>query len=145
MLQEIRLGRLIPEDIMRRWQAWLQELPKLQVSIDRCFKPPNFGEVTSTQLHHFSDASQQGYGAVTYLRITDRSGNTKCSFIMGKSRLAPMTSVTIPRMELSAAVICHARNSVLLFLNRSSGPTAPASCVTLKIKTNDFTHLWQME
>ena len=91
---------------MRRWQAWLQELPKLeQVAIDRCFKPPNFGEVSSTQLHHFSDASQQGYGAVTYLRITDRSGNTKCSFVMGKSRLAPMKSVTVPRMELSAAVV----------------------------------------
>ena len=40
---------VIPEDIMRRWQAWLQELPKLeQVAIDRCFKPPNFGEVSST-------------------------------------------------------------------------------------------------
>ena len=97
---------VIPEDIMRRWQAWLQELPKLeQVAIDRCFKPPNFGEVSSTQLHHFSDASQQGYGAVTYLRITDRSGNTKCSFVMGKSRLAPMKSVTVPIMELSAAVV----------------------------------------
>ena len=97
---------VIPEDIMRRWQAWLQELPKLeQVAIDRCFKPPNFGEVSSTQLHHFSDVSQQGYGAVTYLRITDRSGNTKCSFVMGKSRLAPMKSVTVPIMELSAAVV----------------------------------------
>ena len=97
---------VIPEDIMRHWQAWLQELTKLeQVAIDRCFKPPNFGEVSSTQLHHFSDASQQGYGAVTYLRITDRSGNTKCSFVMGKSRLAPMKSVSFPRMELSAAVV----------------------------------------
>ena len=91
---------------MRRWQAWLQELPRLeQVAIDRCFKPRNFGEVSSTQLHHFSDPSQQGYGAVTYLRITDRSGNTKCSFVMGKSRLAPMKSVTVLRMELSAAVV----------------------------------------
>ena len=91
---------------MHRWQTWLQELPKLeQLSIDRCFKTPNFGEITSTQLHHFADASQQGYGAVTYLRITDVSGNVKCSFVMGKSRLAPIKPVTIPRMELSAAVV----------------------------------------
>lgn len=91
---------------MRHWQAWLQELTKLeQVASDRCFKPPNFGEVSSTQLHHFSDASQQGYGSVTYLRITDHSGNTKCSFVMCKSRLAPVKSVTFPRMELSAAVV----------------------------------------
>lgn len=32
---------VIPEDIMRCWQAWINELPKLeQVAIDRCFKPP---------------------------------------------------------------------------------------------------------
>ena len=96
----------IPAEYMHRWQAWLQELPKLeQLEIDRCFKSADFGEISSSQLHHFSDASQQGYGAVTYLRITDRHGNVKCSFVMGKSRLAPLKPVTIPRMELSAAVI----------------------------------------
>ena len=97
---------VIPKDILRRWQAWLQELPKLEeVTIDLCFKPHIFWEVTSTQLHHFFDASQQGYGAVTYLRITDRSGNSKYSFVMGKSRIAPMKSVIVPRMEHSAAVV----------------------------------------
>ena len=97
---------IIPEEFLRRWRAWLQELPKLeQITIDRCFKAPNFGDVISNHLHHFSDASQKGYGAVTYLRITDNSGNIKCSFVMGKSRLAPMKPVTIPRMELSAAVV----------------------------------------
>ena len=96
----------IPDEFMQRWRTWLQELPKLeQFTIDRCFKTPYFGEITSTQLHHFADASQQGYGAVTYLRITDVSGNVKCSFVMGKSRLAPIKPMTIPRMELSAAVI----------------------------------------
>ena len=34
---------VIPKDILRRWQAWLQELPKLEeVTIDRCFKPHIF-------------------------------------------------------------------------------------------------------
>ena len=96
----------IPAEYMHCWQAWLQELPKLeQLEIDRCFKSADFREISSIQLHHFSDASQQGYGAVTYLRITDHHGNVKCSFVMGKSRLAPLKPVTIPRMELSAAVI----------------------------------------
>ena len=96
----------IPEDYLHRWQAWLQELPKLeQVTIDRCFKSPELEEITSIQLHHFSDASQHGFGAVTYLRVTDHTGTAKCSFAMGKSRLAPIKPVTIPRMELSAAVI----------------------------------------
>ena len=93
----------IPDEFLHRWQAWLQELPKLeQVTIDRCFKSPDLGEITSC---HFSNASHQGYGAVTYLRITGHDGNVKCSFVMGKSRLAPIKPVTIPRLELSAAVI----------------------------------------
>lgn len=91
---------------MHRWQVFLQELPKLeQLTIDRCFKSPVLGEIASCQFHHFSDASQQGYGAVTYLRITGQDGNVKCSFVMGKSRLAPIKPVTIPRPELSAAVV----------------------------------------
>ena len=74
----------IPDEFMPRWQTWLQELPKLeQLTIGPCFKTPQLGEIISTQLHHFTDASQQGYGAVMYLRITDVSGNVKCSFVMG--------------------------------------------------------------
>ena len=96
----------VPEEYLHRWQAWLKELPKLeQLTTDRCFKPLNSKEITSSQLHHFSDASQQGFGMVTYLRVTDRSGAIKSTFVMGKSRLAQIKPVTIPHMELSAAVI----------------------------------------
>ena len=139
---------IIPEDIMHRWQAWLQELPK-QVATDRSFKPPNLGEVTSTQLHHFSDVSHQGYATVTYLRFTDCSGNTKCSFVMGKSRLEPMKSVTVPRMELSAAVVATTLET--MSCEELSLPISElffwtdSTCITLKIKTNDFKHLWQIK
>ena len=96
----------IPEEFLNRWQAWLCDLPQLEtLAIERCFKPSTMPEITSTQLHHFSDASQQGYGAVSYLRVADVAGNVKCSFVMGKSRLAPIKPITIPRMELSAAVV----------------------------------------
>ena len=50
------------------WQKCLQELPRLdQFSIDRCFKLVYFGNVVRIELHHFSDASEQGFGAVSYL------------------------------------------------------------------------------
>ena len=45
------------------------------------------------------------YGAASYLRVEDNEGNVKCSFVMGKARLAPIKPLTIPRMELSAAVV----------------------------------------
>ena len=96
----------IPNEELERWKAWLEVLPKLEeFSIDRCFKPPGFEKVVSCQLHYFSDASQLAYGAVSYLRLVNPRGNVHCSFVMGKSRLAPLKPVTIPRMELSAAVL----------------------------------------
>ena len=65
----------VPEEFLNRWQAWLCNLPQLDtLAIERCFKPSTIQEITSTQLHHFSDASQQGYGAVSYLRVADVAG-----------------------------------------------------------------------
>ena len=91
ILQDLRRLKLdwddkIPEEFLERWQAWLSDLPQLEtVAVQRCFKPASTKETKSTQLHHFSDASQQGYGAVSYIRIEDVLGNVKCSFLMGKS------------------------------------------------------------
>ena len=132
----------IPDEFLYHWQAWLQELPKLeQVTIDRCFKSPDLGEITSCQLHHFSDASQQGYGAVTYLRITGHDGNVKCSFVMGKSRLAPIKPVTIPRLELSAAVVATrlekiSRGELSLPINESFFWT-DSTCVLRYLENQD--------
>lgn len=68
-------------------------------------KPQGFGKIMSVQLHHFSDASQQGYGVVSYLRFLDDKGAIHCTFMMGKARTAPLKTVTIPRLELSAALV----------------------------------------
>ncbi|XP_044182749.1 uncharacterized protein LOC114952001 [Acropora millepora] len=96
----------IPEKELMRWTSWLEELPKLeQFSLERCLKQSDCAGIVSCQLHHFSDASEVAYGAVSYLRLVDSQGNIRCSFLMGKSRLAPLKPLTIPRMELSAAVL----------------------------------------
>ena len=59
----------IPAEDLMEWRKWLTELPTIeQFSIERCIKPENFGDVIHTELHHFSDASEVGYGAVTYLK-----------------------------------------------------------------------------
>lgn len=63
------------------------------------------GRLASAQLHHFADASEEGFGTVTYLLLHDDSGQTHRAFVMGKARVAPLKLVTIPRMELTAAVV----------------------------------------
>ena len=67
--------------------------------------PEGFGPVVLSQLHHFSDASETAYGSVSYLRMRNAEGRVHCAFLFAKSRLAPLKSASIPRLELSAATI----------------------------------------
>ena len=95
----------LPDDLKMCWSRWLIELPKLvNLKIPRCFVPENFGAIKRCELHHFSDASFNGYGQCTYLRIKNEDNNVHCSFVMGKSRVVPKKILTIPRLELAAAV-----------------------------------------
>ncbi|KAK3726167.1 hypothetical protein QZH41_019199, partial [Actinostola sp. cb2023] len=65
----------VPEREQERWNQWLEELPKLkELEVNRCLKLKSFGEVVSAELHNFSDASQLGYGAVSYLRLVNGEG-----------------------------------------------------------------------
>ena len=52
----------------------------------------------SAELHHFSDASQSGYGQCSYLRLMDKKKRVHCSLVIGKARVAPLKLVTIPRL-----------------------------------------------
>lgn len=96
----------IPDNIKMQWEKWRKELHRLKdLSIPRCFKPEEFGQVTSAELHHFSDASTIGYSQCSYLRLKNTQGKIHCSLVMGKSRVTPVKPVTIPRLELTAAVV----------------------------------------
>lgn len=71
----------------------------------RCVQLPGFGPLSQTELHHFSDASEHGYGTVSYLRLTADNHEVHVSFVLGKARVAPLKEMTIPRIELVAAVL----------------------------------------
>ncbi|XP_040928808.1 uncharacterized protein LOC114866078 isoform X1 [Betta splendens] len=104
----------LPEELRTQWTSWLEDLQNLsKVKIKRPYLPVSFYEVKQYQLHHFSDASVTGYGECTYLRAVNADGEVHCSFVMGKARVAPTKVTTVPRLELSAAVVA-ARTSVVL-------------------------------
>ena len=87
------------------WQTWLGTLSHLQnISVNRSFKPQGFGDIHNAKLHIFSIGSELGHGTSAYLRLVDVCGNITCSFVIGKSRLAPIKQVSIPRLELAGAV-----------------------------------------
>ncbi|XP_068676335.1 uncharacterized protein [Montipora foliosa] len=106
LLQELWRKKLpwdqeIPEPYLTQWRRWLGQLPHvITIEIPRCYKTQTLGTRVTVQLHTFADASQHGYAAVSYLRFVDEREMTHCSFVMGKTRNAPIREWTIPRLEL---------------------------------------------
>ena len=96
----------ISDEDGERWEKWKSQLPSLsRISLGRCIKPLYFGDLKFAELHNFADASQIAYGAVSYLRMVDVEDRIHCTFLIGKSRLAHLKPMTVPRLELSAAVL----------------------------------------
>ncbi len=96
----------IDEKELKEWESWIQSLSQLsKIAILRCLKLNLDDEVQNVQLHSFSDASRLGYGTVSYLRLVDVNGKINVAFLIGKSRVTPTKQVTIPRLELTAAVL----------------------------------------
>ncbi|CAI5694728.1 unnamed protein product [Oreochromis niloticus] len=96
----------LTSNLKSRWESWLLDLKNLaDVKIDRCYVPRDFQTVQKYKLHHFSDTSVSGYGVCTYLRAVSEAGQVHCSLVFAKSRVAPTKVTTVPRLELSAAVV----------------------------------------
>lgn len=57
------------------------------------------------EFHGFSDAPQDALGAVFYIRTFHEYADAKIVLLAAKSKVAPVKRQTIPRLELSAAVL----------------------------------------
>lgn len=99
--QKIGWKELIPADIEHDWSDWLSQLPALaKVTFDRKVRLKE-----DTELHVFTDASRKGMGVSVYLRNRIGDGAWEARLFAAKSKVAPMKEETIPRLELSAALI----------------------------------------
>ena len=82
------------------------------LTVQRCYKPSNFGTTSSVSLHHFCDANSFGYGMATYVRQVSDTGKIAVALVMGKSRVTPIKPKTVPRLELDACVLAAEVGSV---------------------------------
>lgn len=57
-----------------------------------------------TELHIFADASKNAFAAVAYLRI-EHEGKVECALVGSKCKVAPQKLMSIPRLELQAAIL----------------------------------------
>jgi transposase InsO family protein len=95
----------VPDNIREVWLKWRLELPSLSAKgIPRCYSPKGCN-IVSTQLHGFCDASEDAYGGVVYLRLTDSKGGVHTSLVMSKTKVSPIKRLTIPRLELCGAEV----------------------------------------
>ncbi|OXA48117.1 uncharacterized protein LOC110855239 [Folsomia candida] len=94
----------ITGECLDNWKMWIHEFESIKnLKIPRCYATFNCEE-SEVELHVFCDASELAYAAAAYLRI-DNGRRIETSLVMAKSRVAPLKSISIPRMELIAAVI----------------------------------------
>ena len=81
------------------------ELPILLTkAVPRCYFPMHL-QVASKNLHGFSDASEDAYAAVVYLRIVGSDGKVHISLVTSKTKVAPIKRLSIPRLELCGALL----------------------------------------
>jgi len=94
----------LPPSLARDWLAFDESLKDVsEFSIPRWFGTSS--SVQGIELHGFSDASQDALGAVLYLRTFHDYADAKVVLLTAKSKVAPVKRQTIPRLELSAAVL----------------------------------------
>jgi len=110
-------GKLILQQLCRKGISWDESLPPLELDQWKCWLTADgFAEsiyykysrymfpryvqtdFENIQVHHFSDASSKGYGTVSYLRVVKEKGEVHCTFLFAKARLAPLKTVSIPRL-----------------------------------------------
>lgn len=94
----------VPPDIHNRWLRLKSQLSNInQLQISRCVK--SRAKSNFIQMHGFCDASQHAYGACVYIRTQIDHDQYRVELLCSKSRVAPLKAVSLPRLELSAALL----------------------------------------
>ena len=98
--------------LLADWVNWTTSMSSLRpLIIPRCYNVESASSL-GIGLHIFADASELAFGAVGFLRF-DRPDGVKTSFVLAKSRVAPLKYVSIPRLELCAALLAARLSKVI--------------------------------
>ncbi|XP_045462357.1 uncharacterized protein LOC123672321 [Harmonia axyridis] len=91
-----------PREICEKWYQFKSSFAMLSdFKISRRFLVDNCDEC---QIHAFCDASEKAYAGVIYFRVQQNS-KVNVFFVCAKTKVAPLKSISVPRLELCAAVL----------------------------------------
>lgn len=101
--QNLKWDEVVPNAILSVWSTFVEKLRVLaKINIPRCI----FGQhIVDLQIHGFSDASTKAYGACLYICIVKSNGTLACNLLCSKSKVAPLKPISLPRLELCAALL----------------------------------------
>ena len=103
-VQALDCDKPLTNELQKARRQWFGELVMLhKTKIPRCFK--DAPSVTSMQIHSFSDASEKAYSAAVYARYEYLDGSFSSRLVAAKTRLVPLKTISIPRLELMSVVI----------------------------------------
>jgi len=95
-------------ELLVEWESLTSDLQQFKpIEIPRYYTQAQDGAVNSYSLQGYCDASQRTYAAVVYLQV-ETEDTTLSQFLCSKTRVAPVTKVTIPRLQRLSA-LCLAR------------------------------------
>jgi hypothetical protein len=74
-----------------------------KVTVDRLVLAK--GQPTEIQLHGFCDSSEKTYAECSYLGSLNQQGEVTTKLLCSKLKIAPIKKITLPRLELCAALL----------------------------------------
>ena len=95
----------LPTNLAELWKTWLEHSPDLASLQLPCYYSGKGKTVVMGTIHTFVDASEQACATVSYLRQEYDDGDVSAIFVAAKPHIAPLKVITVPRLELVAAVI----------------------------------------
>ncbi|GBN92024.1 Dual specificity protein phosphatase 23 [Araneus ventricosus] len=93
----------LPEPLAKQWTHFVGSLKFIEeLHIDRFLLAD---AIKKTILVGFADDSQAAYGAVVYMKSISETSSVVMKLIASKSRIAPIKTISIPRLELSVCLL----------------------------------------
>lgn len=108
-IQDLRLIKIdwdepLSSELQDRWNNLRHQFASLdQISIPRWIRFSSLAK--KIELHGFSDASNLAMAAVIYVKVITSSDDVHINLICAKTKVAPLKRLTIPRLELTAALM----------------------------------------
>ena len=102
----LNLEEEVSDDIYQQVLMWIKDVVASKyLQVPSPFTEREWREIQLVRLAVLSDDSEKSYGACVYLISTLNYGCAVSKLVWSKAKVAPLKSVTFPRLELLGAVL----------------------------------------